>query len=313
MIKYLLLFLLPFSLYASKILSYNIYERTDRADVMITFDTPYSGKIRQSITKSKIIIKLDDATIESPKVKKVSSSFLYSLAITPMANQTQIIASVPSTVKLIASKTSDGYGLRLRFKIKTAIKKVQKNSANSIIQRVSKNSLAALPTKKDEGISQSYYIVVAILLIGILILFLLKKKIQTQTQTEAQNNWLFKSNEQAQTTNEPISQASQTDAVTIRFQKSINTINSVVMLDFGAQSYLVLMGASNILLDKFTDDKPSTQEEFETILQSRHEQLEDFLNDGSSTREPSPLTNSTKEPLQAYKERAASLIYSEEA
>ena len=54
--------------------------------------------------------------------------------------------------------------------------------------------------------------------------------------------------------------------VSIRFQKNIDSSNSVVMLDFGEQSYLVLMGASNILLDKFTDNKPVSQEDFETIL-----------------------------------------------
>ncbi|MEN8304162.1 MAG: hypothetical protein ABFQ64_08835, partial [Campylobacterota bacterium] len=110
MIKYLLLFLLPFSLQASKILSYNIYDRTDRADVMITFDTPYDGVIKQSISKSKIIIKLSGASIEASKIKNVSSKFLHSITITPMSGQTQIVASVPASVRLIASKTSDAYG-----------------------------------------------------------------------------------------------------------------------------------------------------------------------------------------------------------
>ncbi len=71
------------------------------------------------------------------------------------------------------------------------------------------------------------------------------------------------------------------------------------MLDFGEQSYLVLMGAGNILLDKFTDNKPVTQEDFESILQSRHQELDEFLS----------LKDEKKEPLQAYKERAASISY----
>ncbi len=69
MIKYFLILALALSLNAAKILSYNIYDRTDRVDVMITFDTPYDGIIKQSITKSKIIIKLQDASIESEKQK----------------------------------------------------------------------------------------------------------------------------------------------------------------------------------------------------------------------------------------------------
>jgi len=70
---------LALSLFASKILSYNIYDRTDRADVMITFDTPYNGVIKQSRGKSKITIKLENASIESPKIKKVASRFLHTV------------------------------------------------------------------------------------------------------------------------------------------------------------------------------------------------------------------------------------------
>ncbi|ADN09108.1 hypothetical protein [Sulfurimonas autotrophica] len=295
MIKFLLLFLLPFSLYASKILSYNIYERTDRADVMITFDTPYTGQIKQSVSKSKIILKLEDATIESPKIKKVSSQYLHSLTITPMNNETLIVASIAPSTRLTASKTSDAYGLRLRFTDKTAVKSSTATTANAIPT----NSLSTLPTKKDDNMSQSYYVVIAILVLGIFILLYIKKKMKPMpANTQTPNNWLFK-NTQESTTPSNVNMAAQN--VSIRFQKAIDDKNSVVMLDFGNQSYLVLMGNSNILLDKFTDNKPTSQKEFDEILQSRHEDLENFL--GKSQ------TEEKQEPLQAYKERAANIAY----
>ena len=37
----ILLLLLPAFLWGAKILSYNVYDRNDRVDVMLTFDTPY--------------------------------------------------------------------------------------------------------------------------------------------------------------------------------------------------------------------------------------------------------------------------------
>ena len=112
MIKFLLIFLIPFALNASKILSYNVYDRTERVDVMITFDTPYDGSIKQSITNNKIIIKLENSEIESSKSKKLTSKYLQKLTITQMSGYTQIVATVPSSTKLKASKTSDAYGLR---------------------------------------------------------------------------------------------------------------------------------------------------------------------------------------------------------
>jgi len=304
--KYLLLLLLPLSLFASKILSYNIYDRTDRADVMLTFDTPYNGIIKQSRGKSKIIIKLEDATIESPKIKKVASEFLQSVVITPMNNETQIIATVPQSVKLIASKTADGYGLRLRFTDKSSTK----NTTSSQSTQQSQTG-TGLPTKKGNDLSQSYYIVVAILIIGILILLYIKRKTlpqQHEKQKQQKDRWLFNASQQNQQASSNQKASSSTNEVSIRFQKAIDAKNTVVMLDFGKESYLVLMGNSNILLDKFHEEKPRSQQEFETILQSRHEELENFLN--SSKHRDNP--EESKEPLQAYKERAASLIYNDD-
>ena len=300
MIKFLLIFLLPLSIYASKILSYNIYDRTDRVDVMITFDTPYEGVIKQSKTPSKIIIKLENAKIESSKTKKLTTNFLQSITITPMAKYTQIVASVPSSVHLIASKTSDAYGLRLRF-----TKKISQKKSDT------KPSLTSLPTKKDGEMSQSYYIVVAILIIGIIILLALKKKVSQKTNQKSSTPWLFndtnakKSVQESPTVQNQHDDKSIQNSISIRFQKDIDSENSVIMLDFDEQSYLILMGKSNILLDKFTDNRPTSQDDFDSILQSRHQELDDFLRVPSKEEAP-------KEALQAYKEKAASLIYAQE-
>ncbi len=293
MIKLLLLFIIPFSLYASKILSYNIYDRTDRVDVMITFDTPYDGVIKQNVSNSTITIKLQNASIESSKVKQLSSKYIKAISITPMENYTQIVAEIPPSVTLQASKTSDAYGLRLRF---TTVALSSSNSADA--KEIQDESIGVLPTKKDDDLSQSYYIVLTILILGIAALFYIKKKVSTPQTRQAQPSWLFKENKEAQ--KEIVEQAGTSiNSVTIRFQKSLNSENSVVMLDFGEQSYLVLMGKSNVLLDKFTENRPSTEDDFNSILQNRHKELDSFLNDD----------NKYKDSLRSYKEKAASISY----
>ncbi|MEO1938794.1 MAG: hypothetical protein ABGW85_09210, partial [Sulfurimonas sp.] len=233
MMKYLLILLLPFSLYASKILSYNIYDRTDRVDVMLTFDTPYTGRIKQSKTARKIFIKLENASIESPKIKKLSSAFLKSVTLTPANNETLITANVPSSnIKLIASKTADGYGLRLRF---TTAHTTQKTA---LTQRDNAQALTNLPTKKGDEFSQSYYIVIFIMIVGILILFYLRKKIPQNTTQKATpskkstSNWLFQANNKQKSTaiNSTTNTTSSQQEVTIRFQKPLDEKNSVVML-----------------------------------------------------------------------------------
>jgi hypothetical protein len=300
MIRLLLVFLLPLSLFASKILSYNIYDRTDRVDVMITFDTPYTGKIKQSITNSSITIKLEDASIESAKLKKLSSKYIKSLSLTPMAQYTKIVALVPKGVVLKASKTSDAYGLRLRFTTNTT------TSKNSTSKQNTANPLSNLPTKKGDDMSQSYFIVIFILIVGLAVVFYIRKKMPNNNSP-----WLFNDTKQNQAPKTAETKQPQTAVamdggeVSIRFQKKVDEQNSVVMLDFSEQSYLVLMGKNNVLLDKFNGDKPVTQNEFETILQDRHKELDNFLNGGNDDSS----SDEYKEPLQAYKERAATLVY----
>ncbi len=297
MIKLFLIFLLPLSLYASKILSYNIYDRTDRVDVMITFDTPYEGVIKQSLSDSNILIKLEDASIESAKVKKLSSKYIKSITITPMSGYTQISANVPPSITLQASKTSDSYGLRLRF---TAAAQAPNSTAKKP-QQAEAPLFASLPTKKSDDIAQSYYIVITILIIGIIILFYIKKRVSTQPNAKKSSSWLFAENNSNAKEETKIKQPSiSNNDVSIRFQKSLDEQNSVVMLDFGEQSYLVLMGKNNILLDRFTHNRPTSQDDFESILQSRHQELDNFLNGG---------TEETKEHFQTYREKAASIRY----
>jgi hypothetical protein len=196
-IKLLLLVALNISLYASRILDYNIYDRSNRIDMVLIFDTPYKGKIKQSIKKSKIIINLENSYIKSSVSKKLSSKFLQSLTINQMGKNTQIVAYKNKPVSLKASRRSDAHTLTLRF-----TKKMGNTSRKSLS--------TALPTKKESDMQKSYYIVSIILIIGILFLFAMKKKI-----TQKQQNKL------------PTKDFSPDDKenVTIRFQKKLDENN----------------------------------------------------------------------------------------
>lgn len=289
MIKILFLLLIPFMLFASKILSYNVYERSDRVDVMLTFDTPYDGVISQQTLDGKIIIKLDDATIESEKTKSLNSKFISQLIISPITSYTQITAVIPNDTQVQASKTVDSYGLRLRFD-KAGAAASESNSTTAAA------TTATLPTKADLQISTGYYIVMAVLLVTLGFVFYLKKKMGTvvsQTKTTTPNvkplkkPWMFGSKTEVH------------EDLQVRFSKQLDQVNRIVMVDYGHLSYLILAGQSNILLDKFEDDKPLNNNEFEEILRGRNDELNAILNSRSDE----------KEPFQTYKEKAASIAY----
>lgn len=286
--------LIPTFLWGAKVLSYNVYDRNDRVDVMFTFDTPYEGVLRQNRQGNTIIIKLEEASIDAPKIKNVNSKYLSKLTITPQGDNLDIIAKVTSEVSIQASKTSDSYGLRLRFTHPATAKTAPTTPPVDETE-------VGLPTKSDNEFEQSYYVVIVILVIGIAILFWLKQNIAKRTATmhnEPKTPWLFNKTPSEPKAAAPASVKTATDGggIHIRFQKSLDNTHTVAMLDYGTMSYLVLLGNNTILLDKFQDNIPITQNEFEALLQSKHRELDSFFQLAPAAQD---------EMFDLYKEKAS--------
>jgi hypothetical protein len=297
--RYLLpLILFPVILWGAKILTYNVYDRNDRVDVMLTFDTPYEGVLRQNHQSNTFTVKLEEAFIDDPKIKNITSKYLNKLSITPKEDHTEIVAEAASGVIMQASKTSDSYGLRLRFMNPSATSEVLPKSTPA-----GESAVGGLPTKNGNEFENSYYMVIAILVIGIGILFWLKQNIAKRTETlrnEPKTPWLFdKSTANPEvkptTVTNPISMTGESGGVHIRFQKALDNNTTVAMLDYGTMSYLVLLGNSTILLDKFQDNIPVTQNDFENLLQSKHRELDGYFQ----------LAPAQDEVFDSYKEKAS--------
>jgi len=276
---FLLLILLPTISFSAKILSHNIYERTDRIDIMITFDTPYEGTLYQSQQNNHIKLTLHDATVEEPITKNLSNDFLISLTIAPIGDHAEIILNTPSKTDLKASKTIDGYGLRLRLSKKTSSEKSSLQTSISSVNR-------SLPTQKRNSsieLSTGYYIAIAILIIAVIILYFFRKKVSNATKS---GSWLMG--------NRGLS-ASSTQSADIIFQKPIDSNNRVVLIEFQKRRYLVISGSSNMLLDTFTsDNKPiRTQEQFNKMLSQNSDKLDEFM--------------SLNNQLDSYKEKAGAI------
>ncbi len=281
--RYLLIsLLLLVQLHAAKILSYNVYDRTGRVDIMFTFDTPYEGVLRQSHQNGTITIKLDKATIESPKLKNVASEYLSKLTITPIGDQTQVIAKVSPYVVMHASRTSDAYGLRLRFE------RSVDTPAEEPLVASEPSMTTSLPTKPEGEFTQSYYVVIAILILGIILLLWLKRRVNGGGDTLKLKPWLLNMRGEKET---------KQDGVKIRFQKSLDQKNRVVMMDYADESYLLLIGTSNVMLDKFHGKRSVSEGEFEAMLKNKNRELDEFLQ----------IDQDKKEALDSYKQKASGM------
>lgn len=296
MIKLALAILVSSTLFGAKITNYNIYDRNDGVDIMVTFDEPYIGAIKQTTTDQQLTLKLQNAYIELPKSQQLESKYIEKISISQDKETLLFNANTLQPLKLQVSKTKDSFGLRMRFSA------IQEAVAQPIKATEPSQSLSALPTKKDDGMSTSYYVVMIVLIVGILVLMSIRKK--SMLGQVGKNPWLFMPEQKNIPQNQPIGQSNinQTTAqVSIKFQRELSQNHSVVLLEYQTSSYLLVLSPTNTtLLDKFTDNRPINQSDFETMLQLRNHELTTYLD---KPEEP------TNEPLRSYKERAASIVY----
>lgn len=258
----IILFIIATIANSSNLLTHNIYDRSDRVDVMLSFDSPYEGKIFQSKGSNITTLTLSDLTYDKLVEKNVNSKILQSLTIEPNGENLKVILTSNNAISVIASKTVDGFGLRIRTKPNFAIK-----TQSSTIKRT--NTKSSIETKSTEDLIDGRYITVIIILtIMVLFMLWLKKRIISKGNiSKEKSSWLFKSNEKKLPSAE----------VNVLHQKSIDSANSVVLLEFQNQKYLVMTGNSNLLLDKFSHSDIKDESDFEQAFEDNRKKLDDYL------------------------------------
>ncbi len=262
-IKHILfLFFVQVSLFATTLLTYNTYDRDDRVDLMLSFDTPYNGKIFLKKEFKNHIITIDNVIFDKTITKNINSKILQEIQIIPNKKNLQIIFKTDKDIGIIASKTTDGFGLRIRATILNISKQ---NNFQTNTKQIHKQSIQDDTYQYKNG---RYYAVLIILLILILFLFYIKRK----TTKQLPSNWLFKNGKDE-------------NDIKILYRKAIDSKNSAVILEYKNIKYLILTGNSNQLLDKFVNDKPiqdsNKDEDFEKIFAQNREKLDEFLKVGN--------------------------------
>jgi len=260
--KLLIVLLTLTSLSASNLLTYNIYERSDRVDIMLSFDSPYDGKITQKRGENITILTLNDLTYDKLIEKNINSNILQALSLEPIKDSIKIVLKSKQKIAVIASKTIDGFGLRIRTK---PINRTKTTSA-PIYQDTKTTPLQTSPS--ETLVDGRYLSVILLLSIMLLFMFWLKRRVANKTtQMKNQKSWLFKSNSQNLPSGE----------VNVLHQKQIDNTNSVVLLEFQNKKYLVMTGSSNLLLEKFTQGEIKDNSDFEKAFEDNRKKLDEYL------------------------------------
>ena len=261
----LLLLFINIGLMATTLLTFNTYDRDDRVDLMLSFDTPYNGKIFLKKNANEEIITLSNITFDKKITKNINSDIVQEIQILPEGQNLQIIFKSDKKIGIVASKTTDGFGLRIRA---TMLKK--QNSKIYSAPETTTQQTANYNNQNSYDYNDSRYFLVLLILVALVLLLLYLKRKTSKDFTAG--NWLFKPN------------GSKED-IKILYRKMIDNKNSAVILEYKNIKYLILTGSSNQLLDKFMDDKTisdeDSDEEFEKIFARNREKLDEFLKVGN--------------------------------
>ena len=298
------------ALWGSNLSTYNIYERSDRVDIMLSFDAPYSGTILQERKDGAITLLFKDLQNDQSIEKSVNSNILQELLFEPRGQNLALVIKSAAEVSVSASKTTDGFGLRVRVTPQTAINSPATTAISS--QETKENiteasnlsgeqngsnlstsaqspGLNLAPQSGDvnfmtQGMSDMidyrYYSVLGVLALLLLALLFVKTKLknkQNTFKTKQKNDWFEK--------------VKKDEEVEIIYEKPLDGVNKVVLFQHFNRPYLVLTGASNVLLDKFGEEKMTSEQDFQSFFEENQKKLNAYIEN--------------RQPLDAYKDKAS--------
>ena len=298
------------ALWGSNLSTYNVYERSDRVDIMLSFDAPYSGAILQERKDGAITLLFKDLQNDQNIEKSVNSSILQELLFEPRGQNLALVIKSDAQVAVSASKTTDGFGLRIRV--------APENAANSAAatalspQETRENITEATNLSGDQNTSNltasaqgaglnlgaqsgdvnfmtqgmsdmidyRYYSVLGVLALLLVMLLFVKAKLknkQKTIKTKRENGWFEK--------------VKSDESVEIIYEKPLDDTNKVVLFQHLDRRYLVLTGTSNVLLDKFGEEKMTSEQDFQSFFEENQKKLNTYIEN--------------RQTLDAYKDKAS--------
>ncbi|MFC2492499.1 MAG: excinuclease ABC subunit A, partial [Campylobacter curvus] len=233
---------------------------------------PYEGNIFQKREKNTTSLILNSLSYEQSVNKNINSKIVQELDIEPKQNSLILNLKSQDAIIVNASKTTDGFGLRIRVSPKnTASQVANMPQASAKIEPPAQ----ALQSEPEPIVDARYFIVLGVLLALLIFLFIFKKIMVSKSEfsgfANAKNsesnstksiNWLLKN---------------QNNDVNVIYEKPLDRVNKLMLLSYENRRYLVLVGSSNVMLDSFGEDKIQNEQDFTAFFEENKKKLGAFL------------------------------------
>ncbi len=252
---FLLFLVLP--LFGVELINYNIYDRNDRVDLMLSFDGAYSGDISQKTEKNFTLLTLNELKYSKEELKSLNSSLVDKVQISSKGNKTYIMLQNKTKIHLNISSINDKFGIRIR------ITEARLNEANISppANTATSSSTEFLPQGiQSSSSSEKYDYTQYILVMFVLIVLLL-------------GLWWFK-----RTMNSKIFLNSKN--FTVAFQRPLDKNNQFMILDYKNKRYVVIVGASNLLLESLEipeEEMQKKEEDFNSVFEENKRKIQKII------------------------------------
>ena len=288
---FLLITLLVHSAVGALLLNGNLYERDDRIDHMLSFDTPFSGSIKKKRESNGTInILLNRIDVQKPFRENVQNSFVESIVLIKSGPHKALIKIVPvlKSLRVEASKTVDGFGLRLRIAptAESAENPSALQSAATLDKPKTVKTAEALDTLQSSQRlpGRRYWSVLVMLLLLLIVLWIIKKR-NTGTLSGKKSRLTPKIGMHGNLPEEAV----------IRYEKRLDSRNRLLLLEFGGRQYLMVVCAGNLLLDTFVEGKIEDSDTFSQMFETNKKQLDNFLKENHPDAYEAFKANASKE------------------
>ena len=251
--KKLIIFFLAFPVFAAELISYNIYDRNDRVDLMLSFDSAYNGKISQKKDGNLTLLSMSELKFNKNEIKNLNSNLIDKISINSKNNTTYIMLQNKSEIKLEISSVNNKFGVRIRALSPNALKEQTQSPVNEPIKT------------KNDAMTYDYtnYILLMLVLVTLLaVLWFVKRNLLCK----GLNSKDFK----------------------IIFQKPLDKNNKFIIFINENKRYTMIIGNSNLVLEciENPNEKPKISKDeksFDTFFEENKKRIQNLVEQRKKT------------------------------
>jgi len=218
------------SIFGANLTSITSSQENEQVVLVMTFDKPFGGVIEQNTTAKGMLLTISELNVEQRKDIAFENSFLIKAVLAKIAPKTAVLyLETNSTLNINAVKSADAL-------------KMTVNITKYVAPIVQSEPVKAAIHDGGEGVPELgwRYIAATLFMLALLIVLLVvKRKFQ---------------NGAPKTIGDLLAKSGAGGDIKIISQKFIDNTNRVMLIEYADVKYLLLVGASSMVIDKFYDN-----------------------------------------------------------